>query len=269
MPEWIRTLKPARPPKVAVIDFDGTLSLIRSGWVEIMVGLMVDVLRTLPGTSESEADLAAYVTDFVLNLNGRPTIYQMDHFVAVVKERGGSPEPAEFYKRQFLDGLHAKSERRIDLLNSGELSADDLLVPGSRQLLDDLHSRGVRMTIASGTAGNHVRKEAALLGIDHYFEDRIYGPGIDPRQFSKLKVMQQSLAEMGAVGSELIGFGDGFVEIENLKQLGGIAIGVASDEEGRSGRVEEWKRTRLIKAGADAIVPDYSRWQIVATQLWT
>ena len=62
----------------------------------------------------------------------------------------------------------------------------------------------------------------------------------------------------------LFGFGDGFVEIENIKQLGGVA----SDEEHRSGRVEEWKRTRLIQAGADAIVPDYARWPALAAQLW-
>ena len=81
--------------------------------------------------------------------------------------------------------------------------------------------------------------------------------------------MRQTLADAKADGDELLGLGDGFVEIENIKQLGGVAVGVASDEEHRSGRVEEWKRTRLIRAGADAIVPDYTRWSALATQLWT
>ena len=58
----------------------------------------------------------------------------------------------------------------------------------------------------------------------------------------------------------MIGLGDGFVEIENLKELGGIAIGCATDETHRSGEVEAWKRTRLIQAGADIIVPDYRNW---------
>lgn len=268
MPELIRPLNPTRPPRVAVLDFDGTLSLIRSGWVEIMVDLMVDVLQPLPGTTESDADLTAYVTDFVLNLNGRPTIYQMDYFVEVARRRGGLPAAPEFYKQQFLDGLMHKAERRIAALRAGEVTTDDLLVPGARAMLDDLQARGVRLTLASGTAVKHVREEAALLGIDHYFEGRIHGPGDDPREFSKLEVMQQTLAETGTSGDELLGFGDGFVEIENLKQLGGVAIGVASDEEHRSGRVEEWKRTRLIQAGADAIVPDYARWPALAARLW-
>ena len=269
MPELIRPLKRTRPPRVAVLDFDGTLSLIRSGWVEIMVDLMVDVLQPLPGTTESDGELTAYVTDFVLNLNGRPTIYQMDFFVNEVVQRGGQPKPPEFYIRQFLDTLFVKSERRIAALKAGEVTSDDLLVYGARAMLNDLQARGVQLTLASGTAVNHVRHEAQLLGIDHYFEGRIFGPGDDPREFSKLAVMQQTLADAAAGGDELLGLGDGFVEIENIKQLGGIAVGVASDEEHRSGQVEEWKRTRLIQAGADAIVPDYVRWPALAAQLWT
>ncbi len=41
-----------------------------------------------------------------------------------------------------------------------------------------------------------------------------------------------------------------------MKRVGGIAVGVASDEAERTG-INEWKRNRLIRAGADIIVPDY------------
>ena len=33
------------PFRVALFDFDGTLSLIREGWPRVMVGLMLDHLR--------------------------------------------------------------------------------------------------------------------------------------------------------------------------------------------------------------------------------
>lgn len=267
MAEYLRPISRA-PWRVAVLDFDGTLSLIRSGWVEIMVTLMVDVLRPLPGTTESPQDLEAFVSDFVLNLNGRPTIYQMDYFVQVARERGGHPESAQHYTDQFLHALHAKADRRIAALAAGQVSADELLVPGARPLLDDLIRRGLTLTLASGTAEVNVRREAALLGIDHYFEGRMFGPGDQPREFSKFAVMQRTLAETGAGGHQLLGFGDGFIEIENVKQLGGVAIGCATDEEHRSGRVEPWKRTRLIQAGADVIVPDYRNWPAVADQLF-
>ncbi|MBS0201992.1 MAG: HAD family hydrolase [Planctomycetes bacterium] len=269
MPEYVRPIQLEQPLRVAVLDFDGTLSLIRSGWVEIMVDLMMEVLLPLPGTVESEAELAAYVTNFVLNLNGRPTIYQMDYFVQEALERGGDPLPASYYTQQFLNTLLEKADRRMQALHQGEVTTDDLLVPGAREMLDDLVARGLQLTLASGTAVNNVRHEAALLEINHYFEDRIFGPGDDPRLFSKLEVMQQTLAASNVAGTQLLGFGDGFVEIENVKQLGGIAVGCATDEEHRSGRVEDWKRTRLIQAGADVIVPDYRNWPSLADQLFS
>jgi phosphoglycolate phosphatase-like HAD superfamily hydrolase len=268
MPEYIRPVRPEERPRVAVLDFDGTLSLIRAGWVEIMVDLMVRVLGPLPKTTESDAGLSAFITDFVLNLTGKPTIHQMEYLVSEARRRGGEPQPAAVYTAQFLDLLHVKSDRRVKALQSGEKTTDELLVPGSRSMLSDLVARGMRLTLASGTAVKDVRREAALLGIDHFFEGRIFGPGDDPRDFSKLEVMQRELADTGCRGPQLLGFGDGCVEIENIKQLGGIAVGCATDEEHRSGRVEEWKRTRLIQAGADVIVPDYRNWPTLAERLF-
>lgn len=269
MPEIVRPFRVTRPPRVAVIDFDGTLSLIRSGWVEIMVEMMVDVLVPLPGTTESLPELTAFVTDFVLNMNGRPTIFQMDYFVATARERGGNPESPEYYTQQFLDALVAKARQRIAALQEGTVKTDDLLVPGARALLANLQERGVQLTLASGTAVKDLRREAGLLQIDHFFEGRIFGPGEDSRKFSKMAVMRQMLADASADGCELIGMGDGFVEIENANELGGIAIGCATDETGRNGKVEEWKRTRLIQAGAHIIVPDYHNWPKLTEMLFT
>ena len=268
MPEYIRPVRPEERPRVAVLDFDGTLSLIRAGWVEIMVDLMRGVLQPLPGTTESAGELVAHITDFVLNLTGRPTIYQMDQLVHEARQRGGEPESAAVYTQRFLEALHEKTGRRMKALRAGDVTTEDLLVPGSRSMLSDLIARGMQLTLASGTAVKDVRHEAALLGIDHFFEDRIFGPGEDPRVFSKLAVMQQVLVDSGCRGAQLLGFGDGFVETENIKQLGGIAVGCATDEEHRSGRVEEWKRTRLIQAGADVIVADYRNWPTLAERLF-
>jgi hypothetical protein len=53
------------------------------------------------------------------------------------------------------------------------------------------------------------------------------------------------------------------VEIEFTKAVGGVAVGVASDEEKHgSGVMDPDKREHLLRAGADAIVPDYQncRW---------
>ncbi len=54
----------------------------------------------------------------------------------------------------------------------------------------------------------------------------------------------------------MIGFGDGFVEIEEVKRVGGVAVAVASDEVNRRG-IDAWKRDRLVRAGADLVIGDY------------
>jgi phosphoglycolate phosphatase len=257
MTEFIRPVQLARKPRVAVFDFDGTLSLVRSGWVEIMVDIMMEVLRPLPGSTESDEQLTEFVTDFVLNMTGRATIFQMEYFVNQAKLRGGHPASPDYYTQQFLDALGAKAEERITKLEAGELTTEDLLVPGALGFLTELQEHGIQLTLASGTPKAIVEREAELLGIADFFEGRIFGPEADWRAFSKLSVMRNTLANAGAEGDEFVGFGDGFVETENTKELGGTAIGCATDETNRSGRVEDWKRSRLIQAGADIIIPDY------------
>jgi len=46
------------------------------------------------------------------------------------------------------------------------------------------------------------------------------------------------------------------VEIEEVRKAGGVAVAVASDEEKREG-VNAWKRDRLMRAGADIVIPEY------------
>src|ERR1700687_4928534 len=87
----IEILRPNLPRghfRSVLFDFDGTLSLIREGWPQVMIPMMVDVLRGT-GTPESDAELAAAVEEFVMRLNGRQTIYQMIQLADEVRRRGG------------------------------------------------------------------------------------------------------------------------------------------------------------------------------------
>jgi len=61
-----------------------------------------------------------------------------------------------------------------------------------------------------------------------------------------------------SVSSGLATLGDGPVEIRETRKRGGLAIGVASDEVRRYG-LNDAKRPRLIRAGADVIIPDFSQ----------
>jgi phosphoglycolate phosphatase-like HAD superfamily hydrolase len=113
------------------------------------------------------------------------------------------------------------------------------------------------MYLASGTDEPFVVEEAALLGLTPYFGGRIYGAVDDFKSFSKKMVIQRILRENQVDGASLLGFGDGYVEIENVKSVGGVAVAVASDEAGRSGKPDAWKRDRLIGVGADIVIADF------------
>ncbi len=84
-----------------------------------------------------------------------------------------------------------------------------------------------------------------------------------------IEIAVRQLRETSADQEEfLLGFGDGYVEIDNIKTAGGPAIAVASDEKDKSGRPDPWKRDRLIGVGADVVVPDYRDARVLLDYLW-
>jgi phosphoglycolate phosphatase-like HAD superfamily hydrolase len=249
-----------------LFDFDGTLSLIREGWQGVMIPMMVDLLYELD-MGEPRPELEALVTEFVDRLTGKQTIYQMIELCNQIERRGGKPLEALAYKHMYLDRLWDRIAHRVEGLKSGSIAASDMVVPGAFEILNHLRQRGVTCYLASGTDQPYVIDEAGALGLVPYFEDRIFGALDEYERFSKAQVIQDILRTHHLEGSQLLAFGDGFVEIEETKTVGGIAVGVASNEATRHG-VDEWKRNRLVQAGADIIVPDFREQQILINHLF-
>ena len=255
MIEQLRPGVSAKNARVCLFDFDGTLSLIRSGWMDVMVPMMVGILADLK-TGESEPELRRVVEDFIWRLTGKQTMYQMIAFAAEVGKRGGRPlDPLE-YKKMYLDRLHTRIHHRLEELRKHQVSPEKYLVPGARALLEALLARGLRLYLASGTDQPYMREEADLLDVSRYFEGRVYGALDDYQSFSKKILIERLIAGSQFQGAEFLGFGDGYVEIENIKEVGGVAVGVATAEpDCRS--VDEWKRQRLAGVGADFIIPNF------------
>ena len=239
-----------------LFDFDGTLSLIRQGWPEVMVPMFVEFLSTRSG--ESEEELRQLALDDIMRLNGKQTIYQMIQLAERITERGGSPREPLWYKQEYLRRLDEHIGGRTRALASNDAPAEEFLVHGSRQALESLTARGLTLYLASGTDEKYVLAEAELLGIARYFEGRIYGALDAYQNFSKKMVIERIFQEHQITGAQLLSFGDGYVEIENTKQAGGLAVAVASEEaHNGSGRVDNWKRERLLGVGADVVIPDF------------
>lgn len=254
--EFAASFAPRPQVSHVLFDFDGTLSLIREGWPEVMVPMFVEMLPALP--DETEAARRRLCFEDIMRLNGKQTIYQMMQLAERIKERGGTPRDPLWYKHEYLRRLDERIRHRTDGLRRGDLKPDDLLVFGARSLLEQLQSRGLTLYLASGTDEQFVKAEAGLLDLTRYFGPHIYGALDDYKQFSKKMVIERLLRENRIPGAQLLSFGDGYVEIQNTKEAGGLAVAVASDEANNgSGRFDEWKRQRLLGVGADVVIPDF------------
>jgi phosphoglycolate phosphatase len=245
----------ASAARLVLFDFDGTLSLVRSGWMDVMVPMMTEMLLGLR-SGESEQDLRSVVEDFVWRLTGQETVYQMIELARQVELRGGRPLDPLIYKRMYLDRLWERIRDRVKRLEEGKASPDEYLVPGARLLLETLRARGLRMYLASGTDEEYMKREAELLDVARYFDGGVFGAIDEFEKFSKGILVRRILESAEFTGPQFLGFGDGYVEIEEVKKVGGTAVGMATAEpECRS--VDEWKRQRLIGVGADFIAPNY------------
>ena len=167
-----------------LFDFDGTLSLIRQGWPEVMVPMFVEMLPRQEGESDEQRAHLAF--DDIMRLNGKQTIYQMIQLAERISERGGQPREPLWYKHEYLRRLDVRIGDRIEGLRSGRIRPDDLLVHGGRPLLEDLVARGLTLYLASGTDEPFVKTEAELLDVARYFPDR------DLRRAGRLQELLQA-----------------------------------------------------------------------------
>lgn len=254
--EFAPHFQPRSSIRHVLFDFDGTLSVIREGWPAVMVPMFAEVLPPLPGETPEQRNQLAF--EDIMRLNGKQTIYQMIQLAERIRERGGTPLEPLAYKHEYLRRLQARISERVEGLRSGRMLPDQWLVWGARPFLDLLVARGYTLYLASGTDEAFVKQEASLLGLDPYFGPRIYGALDNYRDFSKKMIIDRILKENAVSGEGLLAVGDGYVEIQNTKEVGGLAVAVASDEANNgSGRFDEWKRQRLLGVGADLVVPDF------------
>jgi len=253
--------------RYVLFDFDGTLSLIREGWPEVMIPMMVEILLDTP-CHEPADELQKVVREYVMRLTGKQTIYQMIQLAEEVRKRGGEPLDPLTYKRMYHDRLMRHIHHRREALRTKQVNPEEMLVPGALDLLESLVQRGLALYLASGTDEDYVREEADLLGLTPFFGRHVYGALDDYKSYSKALVIERILSQNRVDGRHLLGFGDAYVEIDNIKSAGGAAVGVASDESRRSGKPDPWKRARLIGVGADIIIPDYREHQALLNYLF-
>jgi rfaE bifunctional protein kinase chain/domain len=252
-----------------IFDHDGTLSTLREGWEKIMEPMMV---REILGPAYASASAALFsettatVRRFIDRTTGIQTLVQMKGLVDLVRQAGFVPESEILdehgYKAIFNRDLMAMVQKRIDKLACGELDSTDFQIKNAKLLLQALYERGVKLYLASGTDEKDTIAEAHAMGYAELFEGRIFGAVGDIKAEAKRTVLDRIMRDYSRAGHQFATFGDGPVEIRETRRRGGLCIGVASDELRKFG----WnlvKRTRLIRAGASLLVPDFSQMPVL------
>ena len=260
--------------KHVVFDHDGTISTLRQGWEEIMEPVMI---KAILGDQYDSVDQASYndvvkqVQEYINKTTGIQTIFQMEGLVKMIEEFGFVPEKKILdkfeYKKIYNDALMEMVNQRLHKLEAGELDSFDFMLKGAHNFMKELKKRGVKMYLASGTDVEDVINEAAKLGYADMFGGGIYGALRDVSKFSKKMVVEKIIKENKLRGHELAIFGDGPVEIREGRRFGGIAIGITSNEIRRYGMDIE-KRSRLVKAGSQLLISDFSQYQYLISLLF-
>jgi phosphoglycolate phosphatase len=272
--------------KHAVFDFDGTISLIRDGWQDVMVPQHVEELLKTPeekkridklasekhvsveiATEIMQSELQKMVIKYVEEITGKQTIYQMIELCDMIKQRGGNPLEAEKYKDEYHTRLLKQIDYRLFGLRKGTFQKEDWMLARSTQFLEELNEKGVICYLASGTDDEFVKDESGILGLAKYFNGGIYGAISDYKNFSKELVIKKRILEAHNLrGEELLVVGDGKVEIQIGNEISAVVLGVNSFEKNSYGMNAD-KKDRLINAGAQMLVPDFRDYKMLIEYL--
>jgi rfaE bifunctional protein kinase chain/domain len=258
--------------KHIVFDHDGTLSLIRQGWEGSMRNLMIQAISGNRNIDKRLSEkIRMRVSEYIELSTGVQTILQMEKLVDLVREfnlvHESDIQDKFGYKSLYLTQLMISVNDRLKDIKEGKIKREQYQIRGTEDFLGKLMKYDIQLYLASGTDEKNVINEAGILGYADLFEDRIYGSVDDIKKYSKKMVIESIIKENRLKAFEFAVIGDGPVEIREGKKKSGISIGVASDEKKGYG-LNSNKRTKLIKAGADIIIPDFKEYQALLSYLF-
>jgi phosphoglycolate phosphatase-like HAD superfamily hydrolase len=138
--------------KHCIFDHDGTLSTLREGWEQIMEPMMLRAILGAQYDIVSEAEFQRVreaIKQFIDRTTGIQTLVQMKALGELVRQCGYVPASEILdehgYKHVFNVELLQMVESRTGKLKRGELMASDFQIKNARELLQELHRKGVKL----------------------------------------------------------------------------------------------------------------------------
>src|SRR4030042_1062961 len=244
--------------KVALFDFDGTLSLERDGWIDLIVDTFVDEL--VKASDITKAKALEWCLVYIQGTIGIPTYLQAEGLANKITSLGVKAENPQVYKDKY-------NQKLVELVNNRRktIPPEKLRVKGSLELVELLAKKlgKENLYLASGSDIDAVLESIKFLGFERFFsEENIVGAGSnhDPRVCAKEYVIDELVRRRGLKPGELLCFGDGFPELSYTCKVGGISVGVLTNDVTLNYPdyfTISKKRERLIMAGAHILVPDF------------
>lgn len=155
-------------------------------------------------------------------------------------------ESAALFRQEF--GLDGDPEADMNAMMDAHYSRDIPLKSGVREYLQMLHSKGVRICVASATAEHLMEACLTRLGVRDYFEFLISCETVGAGKRSPL-VYHESARLLGANPAEIAVYEDALYAVQTAKEAGYYVVGVYDASASKN-----WKS---IEALADEIIMNW------------
>ncbi len=183
--------------KYAIFDMDGTLIDSMGFWKNLASEFL-----TSKGLTEIPADILERIKPMTMS------------------------QSAELFKEVF--GLTGDLEWEMNAMMQAHYRTDIPLKPGVREYLHRLHSRGVRMCVASATAEHLMEQCLSRLGVRQFFEFLLSCETVGAGKRSPL-VYHACAEQLGASPENIAVYEDALYAVQTAKEAGFYVVGVYDD----------------------------------------
>ena len=154
-------LEPRPEISHVLFDFDGTLSLIRQGWPEVMVPMFVEALPRLPGETDEQA--ARLVLDDIMRLQRQADDLPDDPARRADPGTRGRASRAALVQARILAAIGDAHRRPNGRAEGARFAPISFWSTAPAPCSSTCASRGLQLYLASGTDESAVKQEAELL----------------------------------------------------------------------------------------------------------
>jgi len=196
----VRAVGPVVSPTAVLFDMDGVIVNSEDFWVEL------ETEEVLPAAVEGQAVSEGEIT----GINYREIYDYLDERYEVAVDR---EEWLEYYE----SAAEEVYTEKVDLM------------PGFRDLLADLHDRGLRVAVVSSSPHEWIGMVTERFGLDGEFDAVVSADDVDADSKPEPDVYEHAAREVGVDAADCIAVEDSKNGVKSAKAAGMTAIGYRTE----------------------------------------